>query len=323
MARQYILIFVILVELYACNQRQDKLSEIVTNIAKCNVVMGSEVGYGGERPEQWDRYEALRSIATEQELLALTNDTNGVVRCYAFQALAARKTTDMFPVVIKHLSDTATIETLSGCLGRHQKAGDFFLELIERSDNDGWFFQLNEKQQDIIDSLLIFQTGHHLEARDKLLAKMQPREKYYEAIRQIATIENNELAMELLSKYRKQQDKPLIEALLKDPNTQVLGFALVHHFPDSSFFSYIQQALENDIAEIKKNNTFNSQVGSLYQVIVQYKDQPSRKLLEFALNEIKGTPSLYNLNYMREALELYPDPIYNGLIKPVHILPGK
>src|SRR5688572_7417493 len=137
----YYIILAILVELFACKEKQDKLSsqsisEIVKDIAKTNVLMGSAVGIAAERPRQWDRYEVLRSKATHKELLALTNDTNAVVRCYAFQALAERKINNLFPVILRHLSDTATVHTLYGCLGGSQKVGDFFLETIAQRDSN-------------------------------------------------------------------------------------------------------------------------------------------------------------------------------------------
>jgi hypothetical protein len=237
----YVLIITVLPGLFACKEKQEKhlsasISEIAKDIAKENVLMGSSVGFGGGRPEQWNRYEVLRSGATDKELLSLTNDTNAVVRCYAFQALTERKTADLFSVVIQHLSDTATINTLNGCLGGSQKAGDFFLESLTMKEGNKRFFQLNKTQKAIIDSLLLFERGNRLEARGALLSEVEPVEKHYKRIRQIVTIENDKMAIVALSKYRKQEDKPMINELLKDPGSQAFGFAAVRNFPDQSFF---------------------------------------------------------------------------------------
>jgi len=316
-----ILIFAVLVGLFACKGKQDKLSstsisEIVTAIAKTNVLMGSAVGIAGERPKQWDRYEALHSKATDKELLALTNDTNSVVRCYAVQALAERKKIDLFPVALRHLSDTALVHTLYGCWGGSQKVGDFFLETITEKSGDDKISRLSEKQRVIIDSLLLFDSGNKLEARDKLLSEIQPLEKYYTRIRQIATEENDKMAIVTLSKYRKQQDKPLIGQLLKDPISQRYGFASVVNFPDASFFPVLQQTLRNEVT--KDNGNHDERLQLLYQAIVQYKDQPSRQLLQSVLNETKGMQSIYHKDYLHQALTKYPATIYGGLLKPIY-----
>jgi dTDP-4-amino-4,6-dideoxygalactose transaminase len=200
MRQSTILIFAILVGLLACKGKQDKLSsasiiEITSDIAKTNVLMGGAVGIAGERPKQWDRYDVLRSKGTDKELLALTSDTNAVVRCYAFQA------------------------------------------------------------------------------------------------------------------------KLLIEQLLKDPNRQTDGFAAVVNFPDLSFFPVLQQTLRNEIT--KNNGGNNERLQWLYQAIVQYKDQPSRQLLQSVLNEAKGMQSIYHKDYLHQAIKLYPATIYDGLLKPI------
>ena len=117
------------------------------------------------------------------------------------------------------------------------------------------------------------------------------------------------------SKYRKQQDKSLIEPLLNDSSNQAYGFAAVRNFPDASFFPILQQALKNEVA--KDNNNNNERLRLLYQAIVQFKDQPSRGLLKSALDEAKGMQSIYHADYLHQALKLYPSTVYDGLLKPV------
>lgn len=278
--------------------------------------MGGAVGIAGERPEQWDRYEVLRSKATDRELLALTNDTNAVVRCYAFQALVTRSKTDIFPIVVQHLSDTTTVHTLYGCLCGLQKAGDFFLEAFTEIRGNDKFEQFTEKQKAIIDSLLLFDNGSKLEARNKLLADIQSLEKYYKRIRQLATEENSKMAFVALSKFKKQEDTPLIEQLLKDIDSQTFGFSAVINFPDRSFFPVLQQTLRNEVTKENGGNDWRIQL--LYQAIVQYKDQTSRQLLQSVLKEAKGMQSIYHSDYLHQALKKYPAAIYDGLLKPIY-----
>jgi hypothetical protein len=321
MMRNYSLITIaVLSVLFACKGKQENhvsksISEIVKDIAKTNILMGYAVGMGGERPEQWDRYEALCSGATDNELLALTNDTNSVVRCYAFQALAGKKTTDLFHVMLKHLADTAVVHQLYGCLGRSQKVGDFFLETVtDTSDNDR-VWKLNVNQKAVIDSLLIFEKGNDLEARDRLLTEIEPEERYYKRLRKFITAQNNELLVVALSKYRKPQDKHLIEVLIRDPYRQTNGFTAVRNFPDRSFFPVLEETLKN---EVRANNSGNDvRLQMLYEAIVQYKDKASRQLLMSVLSEAKNMQYIYHSDYLQMALKKYPATIYEGLVKPV------
>ena len=175
---------------------------------------------------------------------------------------------------------------------------------------------MEEGQKATMDSLLLFDTSNNLEARAKLLSEIIPKEKYYSRIRQIATEEHNNLAVVALSKFRKQQDKHLIEQMLTDRNNQVYGLAAVINFPDASFFPILQQTLRNEITE--KNSNDDNRLQLLYKAIVQYKDQQSRHLLQSVLSEMKAMQSNYHLVYLQQALKMYPAAIYEGLPKPIH-----
>jgi hypothetical protein len=297
----------------ASDKRSFAFRAIVTDIAKANVVMGSAVGIAGSRPEQWDRYVALRSMATDKELLALTSDTNTVVRCYAFQALVERNTIDLFPVVLRHLSDTAAVHTLYGCLGGSQKVGDFILGKISaRSSQDGYYV-MNMSQRNIVDSLLLYENDNRLEAREKLLIKMEPLKKYYIPVRRLVTEGCNKTAIVALSKYREQQDIHLIKELLKDPNSQELGFGAVTNFPHRSFYPFLEKALKDKI-----ENSREGGLQELYYALVQYKDQASKQLLKYALSEAKDMQYVYHSDCLSQALREYPAKIYEGIVKPIY-----
>lgn len=326
MRKVLFLSFVVVVALLSCNGKQNKNSQrpvsevlselgkknndrgvsqrvrgIVLEMAGTNVVMGASVGFAGTRPEQWDRYEALRAKATDDELVMLTSDSNAVVRCYAFKALTERKTIDPFTVVLRHLSDTETVHTLYGCIGGCQKVGDYFLEMA------------SVKQQAIVDSLLLYGNGNSLAARDEMLLLLKPLEKYYKPVRRLAIEENDRVAIVALAKYRKPRDIPVIERLLKDSNDiNWRGFEAVKNFPDPSFYPYLEKALKDEIKNDKEND-----VQELYYAIVQYKNKASKELLKFALSEAKDMKYIHHSDYLSQALREYPSPIYEGLVKPV------
>lgn len=316
-----LLSFAVVIALLACKGKQkgrpsrstSPIGAIVLEIAKTNVLMGSAVGIAGTRPEQWDRYEALRSKATDTELLALSSDTNAVVRCYAFQALAEKKYFDVYPVVVRHLSDTVTVHTLYGCLGGSEKVGDFMLGKVYSKYSSDMSFHLSPAQRATVDSLLLYGVDNRLDTRDLVISRIDPLERYYIRIRQLATVEKNDTAITALSKYRKQQDIPVIKELLKDPGRQELGFAAAKNFPDRFFYPYLEKALKNKIVSGKTDG-----LQELYYAIVQYKDQASRQLLKYALGKAKDMQYIYHSDCLNQALREYPSEIYEGIVKPIY-----
>ena len=157
-------------------------------IAKENVFYGSAVGIAGSSPDQWERSEALETKVDEKALMVLTDHSNAVVRCYAFQGLVNKNSKDVFNLLVKHLTDTAQIQTLFGCVGHTEKVGDFFLGLaISGSDN----YQLNQAQRALIDSVLIYDKKASLAAKGHLLDTLKPESRHYGRIREMAITEHN------------------------------------------------------------------------------------------------------------------------------------
>ena len=76
---------------------------IVAKIEKENMLMGSAVGNAGVRPKQFDNFTDLQTTATKIELQELTNHPNGVVRCYSFWALTFDTSSNLLPIIIKHI----------------------------------------------------------------------------------------------------------------------------------------------------------------------------------------------------------------------------
>lgn len=323
MAGKYLILFVsVMVMLPACKRKpytdppSSPISEIVKDIAKTNVLMGSAVGIAGNRSEQWDRYEVLRSKATDDELLSLTNDTNTVVRCYAFQALAEKNYVDVSPVVIRHLSDTATVHTLFGCLGGSEKVGDFMLRKVYSKCGNDYNYHLSLAHRATVDSLLLYGSDNRLDTRDMVISRIDPLKRYYVRIRQLAITEKNKAAVVALSKYKKQQDIPLIKELFNDPNSQELGFAAVTNFPDRSFYPFLERALKDEIKNNKGNEMF---IQRIYHAIIQYKDEQSKELLRSVLSDANEMQYKYHSNCLSQILRECPTAIYEGLVDSVYI----
>ncbi len=131
---------------------------IVDEIAEEGELHSSCVGRGCMVSDQWKRYEQLRTEATAEELVDLSDYTNGVVRCYAFMALAERRHPEVYSILLQHLADCDTIYTQSGCIGSAIAVRDFFIETVTRGGFIAYnkrAYRLSSAQKKEVDSLLV------------------------------------------------------------------------------------------------------------------------------------------------------------------------
>lgn len=322
---KYITIIFILLTQICCGEVSDstsissKIEKLVDQIADDGIYKSSAVGYGGARTDQWERFIQLKEEATSKELIFLTNHENSAVKCYAFQALAERKDSRTFEVLLKHLKDNADIETFQGCIMSSQLVGDFFLEIVTPQYISLEAYKLNIEEKNQIDSLLLFDSGIKLSAKSSLLQNIEPIPEYYNRIKEIYLQENNPTALIALSKFKRIDDKKLIIEWLdkKDTDDQYYGLRAVRNYPDSSFFPFLKKIQQQEIA---KPTGFNySLIRMLYLTTVQYKNQESKELIENTLNNAKKSTLKYHSEFIWLALTKYPDPIYEGLKDEIKI----
>ncbi|MBI1183267.1 hypothetical protein GC194_03275 [bacterium] len=314
----FVLALTISATLYAQTVRPE-IKRLVDGIAEDNIVKSSAVGIAGSQSDQWNRYISLKEKATNEELIALTDHTNGAVRCYSFQALATRKNINVYSILIRHLYDTALVTIFQGCLLGSETIGDYFLKVVTDPYNDGETCKLNEIERQKVDSILIFDKNIKLSARSDVLKILYPDEKYYKRVREIVTVEKDNYGLIALSRYQNQNDKDIIiERLISNkPKVQYYGLLAVKHFPDSSFFTYIVKIHSVEIE--KSTSMYIPLLRILYQAIVQYKNLESRSLLELSLSKESKYASKYHSEYIWLALDLYPDNVYYGIQQKINI----
>ena len=92
------------------------LERIVKSIASINEVQYEYVGIEGKRSSNYQNFLQLKKVATTDELVKLTNDTNNVVACYASWALADKSYSKLSDILIHFLKEDKSVQTLSGCI---------------------------------------------------------------------------------------------------------------------------------------------------------------------------------------------------------------
>lgn len=133
----YISILLLLAVLFSCHQKEgsplDKQiglltypSHPVNQIAAYGRVDDGYIGIGNSESQQYKRYKILTTYS-ESTLLTLTKHESPVVRVYAFDALLERNSHHVLSVFKDHINDSASFNTLSGCIGSTRRRVNRYL----------------------------------------------------------------------------------------------------------------------------------------------------------------------------------------------------
>lgn len=252
--KYYFSLFIIVFTSTTCfaQNTPGSLEKLINEMATHNTYTGMYIGGRPVKTPQWKRFEKLKKLATEKELIALTNHSNTVVSCYAFQALAEKEHPETFFILLKHLKSNDAVSSLFGCLRYDQLVGDFFLNQVAyRQLTYKKTFRLTSQQTSIIDSILLFDPEIRLTSKSRFLKKGSPRKQFYNRIRQIYLEENNPSALIALSKFQNQKDQQFIIDWLnkKDRRDKRYGLQAVKYYPAGVFYPYLktlhQQIINN------------------------------------------------------------------------------
>jgi len=119
---------------------------IAIKISKYKTVDDRAVGFAGLMTDQYNRFYSLMQLATDNELITLTDHKNEKVRAYAFWALAKRNFSDIKIILEKHLCDTTSFDFYAGCLQTPQRVNYFFLDILTPNHVDELCFKLTENE---------------------------------------------------------------------------------------------------------------------------------------------------------------------------------
>jgi hypothetical protein len=286
------------------------IQKIANGIAKDNVLKSAGVGYGGVRTDQWERFEKLKKEATDEELKELTENKNPVVRCYSFQAIATRKSIDVFPILLKHLNDTARIETFQGCIVSSQVAGDYFLGVVTPEYIDLDAYKLTSRQRATVDSILLFDKTSKISAKYRLLSDLEPNPSYYNRIKEIATTENNPVAILALARFQNKTDIGIIKSLFDNDKTEYYAAYSSREFSDSSFYPSLTKIFEKEWNERLYDYP---KWRILYQALAKYPTRQTYELFK-RTTQTKDDFRYQTLGkYLMIAITKYPNEIFESL----------
>lgn len=189
---------------------------------------------------------ALRYIATDKELIQLSRSEHPVLRASAFREILNRKSFNHFDILMNHLDDTADVATDAGEFGIwHRQVSDDILEEAT--------WKTREEKNKTIEQVL---TRHnYLRAAYTVLIQLEPQEKYYLFIKDMATrprrlsedgyeldFDDIEYALYGLAKFKKQDDVEIIKDRMMQNVWKLsdVSFRLLKEFPDPAYLEVLQ-----------------------------------------------------------------------------------
>jgi hypothetical protein len=121
------------------NTPSHQILSITDKLQKEDVVhFGYAVGYAA-RPETNNKYyklyKRLKAIATDEELVALTNGHSKIITVYAFNILHSRKYSGLKEIFYSHVNDTAWFWTAGGCTGIVDRVNWFMLRMLKPTND--------------------------------------------------------------------------------------------------------------------------------------------------------------------------------------------
>jgi hypothetical protein len=188
----------------------------------------------------------LSNNCTKIELVNMLNCNVPELRITAYIAIVNRKYADYFPLLLKHLDDTAKII-------RQPTDGMTDIRSITDIMIDKVSYIINSEEKDELEDSVLLRHDH-LRAAESMLEQVKPQEKYYKIIRRKAGIKGNDCIQMwycyALAKFRKKTDINLIKEIINTNegyDCNYLVFKTIETFPDSAFFVILENYLRHNI----------------------------------------------------------------------------
>jgi hypothetical protein len=287
-----------------------EVKSLVDSIAKYDRLDGLYIGYPGIKSKQYDRLNLLTEISSSKELLDLTVSKNTTIKCAAFQSLCSKDSVDIIPVVISHLYDTSLVFIKQGCIGSQQMTGDYFLQTFYfyLATKDSNYFINNYLRILKVDSILFYDPNIRLAYKEGRIRGTNGDTSYYDRIRDIALNERIPVSVLALAKYKKQQDKKIIESYFKDDKTQYYAIWAVREFPDTTFYHLLIKVFEK---EWKDKYYDYTKWRILYQALAQYPNDKTLELFDKTINARNRFRRQTLGRYLTIAITKYPNPLFD------------
>ena len=250
----------------------------------------------------------LGVMLTDKDLIQLSHSEHPILRGLALRVMLWKSSFNHVDIIMGHLDDTAIVGF------DHGEFGIYYIAIADELLQNFEWKSIKDKNR-VIDEVI---TKHnYLQSAYTILEKIQPREKYYPYIRDMATRSRKyedelgerafgdiEYALYGLAAFKKKKDIKIIQERLMTNKWQMgeVSFKLMREFPDSSY--------QNILEAYYPLNYYNSicrersvdKATSFINTVAVYKNNRSAKILNAILKE-PPTNCAVDTAYLREELE--------------------
>ena len=283
----------------------------------------------------WNYDSSIRTMATDTELVQLGQSELPLLRASAIREMLNRKSFKHFDVVTQHLDDTALIFVDGGEFGvRERTVSDDILQQTT--------WETQEEKDKTIEVVL---TKHnYLKSAYQVLEEIEPREKYYAIIKDMATrprrlsedgyelrFSDIEYALFGLAKFKKPGDIEIIRGKMRAKTAWLsfVSFRLMAEFPDTAYFDVLSSYHHRQFYR-STGHSRNGFSGYTYdradpvdfiQALVMQQSARSALLLDTMLNLLGQKPCFpdkdYTVDILSRIIWAHPCPAYAGLRKKI------
>jgi hypothetical protein len=274
---------------------------------------------------------SLRNMATDKELMQLSESEHPVLRASAFREMLRRKSFNHFDILMNHLDDTAIVAT---------DAGEFGIWFRKVSDDilRGAPWKTQEAKNKIIERVL---TKHnYLRSAYLILLQIEPQEKFYPFIKDMATrprrlsdngyelqFDDIEYALYGLAKFKKKENVKIIKKQLMENVWRLsdVSFRLMKEYPDTAYLDIFQTYHRRRFYRFSGDNkhgftgnedNLSSSEDFIEALVVQQNDR-SAKIFDTILHRLPAFECVADKGRIEdeviEAIWESPCPAYAGL----------
>ncbi len=271
---------------------------LLDSLVKFDAYEGQYEGLTGDTTEQWHYFIEFANRYAEKELIELCTHENPLIRCFAFQALADNCSSNVYSILIDHLSDTTEFKRFYGCMSGTDRVTDNFLDAVGYDKETQTRFSLTNEQLNYIDSVLLFRdeikmkdflSDIELRSRRYMLKRLKPVPHFHDRIREIAKDGVYE-ALPLLAKYKNPADTSVFINYLLDDGFGNRGRIMtinvrraLKYFPHPAFYTILKKQLVEEVG----TNAISDDIESypLYVALAQYPNKETRLLFEQVIRD--------------------------------------
>ena len=294
-----LIIYFLVTSTLAAQNQKTVLDGLIERMVACGRVEDEYAGM--KESQQYLRFDSLKAMASNNQLMVLLDHKSAVVRSYAAMALVDRDYTGVTEVFKRFMSSDEQVKTVSGCLvSRETLSQQLYYRIF-----DSHFYRNREKRSDILEAQLR-QINDLVLRRDtvdymlfKALNSNNGRESNYKVVKSWALRDSIPEALVGLAEFQKEED---IDTLI---SLGPIAYEAITYFLHDRFRSPLEEAPVSVLG------------GHYFNAVLSFQDEWSLDLITEKYSLLKESSNTSAIYQLVNALEGYYGPLYKDLAQQI------